>query len=174
MEKGHLELLRVACSHTCNFVMEAGEGLVKARADPLRENSLVSQLPFRMWNPGYDLSRWATSAYCGNAAVTEIHKSPEKSIRTVSMVEWIQMQSSVTFECDFFFFSNRMVCTKYADGWKWPQCLLSSLIAERFLEADLFSISLHLYLRGLDSVWKSDGFKIHVDVLLFLQWRQNC
>ena len=74
----------------------------------------------------------------------------------------------------FFFFSNRMVCTKYADGWKWPQCLLSSLIAERFLEADLFSISLHLYLRGLGSVWKSDGFKIHVDVLLFLQWRLNC
>ena len=130
------------------------------------EKTLVSQLPFRMWNPGCDLSRWATSAYCGNAAITETHKSPEKSIRTVSMVERIQMQGSVTFECDFFFFSNRMVCTKYADGWKWPQCLLSSLIAERFLEADLFSISLHLYLRGLGSVWKPDRFKIRVGVHL--------
>ena len=68
------------------------------------EKTLVSQLPFRMWNPGCDLSRWATSAYCGNEAVTETHKSPEKSIRTVSMVERIQMQGSVTFECDFFFF----------------------------------------------------------------------
>lgn len=160
MEKGHLELLRVACSHTCNFVIEAGEGLVKARADPLRENSLVSQLPFRMWNPGYDLSRWATSAYCGNAAVTEIHKSPEKSIRTVSMVEWIQMQGSVTFECDFFYF--------FLTGWSALNMQMgasdwgSSLIAECFLEADLFSISLHLYLRGLGSIWKPDRFKIHI------------
>lgn len=38
----------------------------------------------------------------------------------------------------------------------------SSLIAECFLEADLFSISLHLYLRGLGSIWKPDRFKIHI------------
>lgn len=47
-----------------------------------------------------------------------------------------------------------------------PSASLSSLIAEHFLEADLFSISLHLYLRGLGSVWKPDRFKIRVGVLL--------
>lgn len=73
---------------------EAREGLIKYRAHPLWENSLASQLLFRMWHPGYDLSGWATSAYCGNAAVTEIHKSPEETIQTVSMVEWIQIHSS--------------------------------------------------------------------------------
>lgn len=88
---------------------EAWQSLIKYRASPLWESSLVSQLPFRMWNPGYDLSRWATSAYCGDAAVSEIHKSPEKGIQAVSMVEWIQMHSTSHIwicVCVWFFFST--------------------------------------------------------------------
>lgn len=68
-------------------------------------------------------------------------------------------------------FSNRMVYPKYSDDWKWPQYLFSSLIAEHFLEANLFSISLGLYLRGVGSIWKPDRFKICIVVLLFPQWR---